>query len=231
MKQRLIACLFVALACPLAAANTAQERFPGVPLTERIVQLKKKADRLFDEGKFRKAHFVYWTDLAPYGDKYSQFMVGFHLLHGLGVTQDRGQALAWYRLAAERGNETLGEARDLLSARLEPAELDAADRTFQSLQEEYGDRALLQRLVRQDLKRLRSMAGTRIVGGISGPGRVILADGSSMEMSRYAGAIKARVERRMEYLRGYVDYGELQLIEDELDRRSEPLDEPAEAVE
>ena len=227
MGKALAACLVALAPFSAALANNANGSFPGIPNTERVIHLKKKADRLFEEGSFRKAHFVYWTDLAPYGDKYSQYMVGFHLLHGLGVTRDRVEALAWFRLAAERGNPMLIEARDLLRAQLERTELERADDFFAELQEEYGDRALLQRLVRQDLKRLRSMAGTRIVGGISGPGRVILADGSSMDMSNYAQAIKSRMERRLEYLRGYVDYGELELIEDEYDRQENSADPAA----
>ena len=46
---------------------------------------------------------IYRNDLAPIGDKYAQYMLGYMSLSGLGVEQDPVLASAWYRLAAERG--------------------------------------------------------------------------------------------------------------------------------
>ena len=196
-------------------AGGSNDTFPGVPNTKQIVSLKGKADRLFEERKFRRAHLIYWGDLAPKGDKYSQYMVGYHLHHGLGVDQDIVNAMAWYQLAAERGNDHLSQARDDLREELTTDQIGRAYTKFEKLQDEYGDRALVQRLIRDDLQRLRSMAGTRILGGIGGPGRVVMADGRSMDISRYAQALKDRIEWRKEYLRGTVEFGEFKTIEDE----------------
>ena len=223
--QRMAVSIWAAMAwgaiTPDAASQESQsaadQAFPGVPNTKQIGSLKDKADRFFEEGKFRKAHLIYWGDLAPKGDKYSQYMVGYHLLHGLGVQRNPVRALAWYQLAAERGNQHLATARDDLKAQLGDEEIASAEAAFQGLQEEYGDRALVQRLIRDDLQRLRSIAGTRIPGGIGGPGRVVMADGRSMDISRYSKALRDRIEWRKEYLRGRVEYGEFKTIKDEFD--------------
>lgn len=209
MKTRVfIALCLGAILARGAAANTESgqsDYFPGYPLTEKVVKLKRRADAFYDEGDFRKAHFIYWGDLAPIGDKYSQYMVGFHRLHGLGVDRDPAEALAWYRLAAERGNPMLAEARDELAAMLTENQLQRADSRFSELFEEYGDRALLEKLVRQDIRRLRDSAGTRITGGIGGPGRVILSNGATTDLSTFKRKVQERIDRRMEYLKGYVE--------------------------
>lgn len=200
-------CLSAFLAQGAVANTQAQQSdyFPGYPLTEKVVKLKRKADAFYDEGNFRRAHFIYWGDLAPIGDKYSQYMVGFHNLHGLGVDRDPAEALAWYRLAAERGNPMLAEARDELAAMLTENQLRRADSRFSELFEEYGDRALLEKLVRQDIRRLRDSAGTRITGGIGGPGRVIMSNGATTDLSTFKRKVQERIDRRMEYLKGYVE--------------------------
>lgn len=206
-----------------AQANTEtreSDYFPGYPLTEKVVKLKRKADAFYDEGDFRRAHFIYWGDLAPIGDKYSQYMVGFHRLHGLGVDRDPAEALAWYRLAAERGNPMLAEARDKLAALLTESQLSRADSRFSELFEEYGDRALLEKLVRQDIRRLRDSAGTRIMGGIGGPGRVVMSNGATTDMSTFRRKVQERIDRRMEYLKGYVEITRLPEQDDEVEEDS-----------
>ncbi len=40
----------------------------------------------------------------------AQFNLGFCYDNGLGVMQDRQEALKWYRMAAEQGNENAIEA-------------------------------------------------------------------------------------------------------------------------
>ena len=50
--------------------------------------------------------------LAEQGDADAQFFMGFVYEYGYGVLQDDAEAVKWYRLAAERGDE---HAKDILS--------------------------------------------------------------------------------------------------------------------
>ncbi|MCH8277932.1 MAG: SEL1-like repeat protein, partial [Proteobacteria bacterium] len=87
-----------------ATANAQRSSALSADLPDsRTMALQNKVDRLFGAGNFERAFFLYRYDLAPLGDKYAQYMVGFLYLSGMGVEKDSTIASAWYRLAAERG--------------------------------------------------------------------------------------------------------------------------------
>ena len=83
-------------------------------------------DELYSAGEYERALFIDERELPPRGDKYAQYMVGYMHLNAHGLPQDKVRALAWYRLAAERGNEVLVRARDELVVTLTDAEIAAS---------------------------------------------------------------------------------------------------------
>ena len=120
---------------------------------------------MYTSGDYERALLIYEKELAPIGDKYAQYMVGYMHLNAEGTAQNRAEALAWFRLAAERGEPLLGQVRDEVTAKLTPAERIAAEAIFLDLWKEMGDRALLVELIERDMRTLRGQTGTRIPGG------------------------------------------------------------------
>ncbi len=208
------------------AQGNAQTMFPGWAPSLSMVAIQDKAEAAFEAGKYRKALWLYSKELAPVGDKFAQYMVAHMHENGLGVARDPVQAGAWYSLAAERGHEPIVAAAEAFHSTLAPGQLDAARDMAASLKEKWGDKALVKRAIRRDYELLRRMAGTRIrpssrrnCGGGS-PGRVFVGN-ISMPFDQYCEAIYARIDTRFAYLEGYVTYGDLELVPDELDGPSE----------
>jgi peptidoglycan hydrolase-like protein with peptidoglycan-binding domain len=66
--------------------------------------------------------------LAVQGDGRAQYLVGIIHRDGLGVPQDYVTAYAWLHVAAARGQPQAASARDGMSWRLTPSEIDEAQR-------------------------------------------------------------------------------------------------------
>jgi hypothetical protein len=153
LLSTLLSVLFVLLAGPLAAV--ADENFPGQEPDRRILRTQEKVDALFEKGDYERAMFIYREELAPRGDKYSHYMIGFMYLTGKGVPQDIVQASAWYRLAAERGHEVFVSARDELLAVFDDNARQHSDNAYRELRSQLSDVALLSGLIRVDLESFR----------------------------------------------------------------------------
>jgi hypothetical protein len=195
----------------------AAERFPGSAPSANTVRLQEKAERAYRQGDYERAYGIWRDDLAEIGDKYAQYMVGYLHLAGEGVARDAARALAWYRLAAERGHEPLVRAMRDLEAQLGPGERAAAEAEYEILAGKYGDRKLVRRLIRIDEKRLRKRTG-RVGASVGAPLTIVTRDGRSVDASVYYRAIEERLERRYTWLEGYVEFGELEIVPDDLDR-------------
>lgn len=153
-KLTILLALLIGVQLHFAAAN-AGSAFPTVHADANTMRTQEKAGRLFDKGKYDRAYFIFRNELAPLGDKYSQYMVGFMYLTGKSVERDRARAAAWYRLAAERGLPEFVSARDELLAVLDDQERVRSDRWFAALLTEVGDLAVLMRGVRSDYEQLQ----------------------------------------------------------------------------
>ncbi len=193
-----------------------RQPFPGNEPNEKTLRDRARAEALFAEEKYRRSLFIFEKDLAVLGDKYAQYMVGVHHQRGLGVPQNLSRAYAWHRLAAERGNPRLMELRDALAATLTADQRATGDELFGELQQRLGDRTLITRLIRDDVALLRASAGSR-VGARGSPVTVVTRDGTTTIGATYYREIERRIETRMTYLAGRVEYGELESIRDELD--------------
>ena len=168
-------------------------------------------DELYAAGEYKRALFIYEKELAPRGDKYAQYMVGYMHLNTPGMPQDKATALAWYRLAAERENEVLQQARDELVAELTQAEIDASNRIFLDLLQEIGDTRLIMKLIRRDMNTLSSRTGTHIRGATSGGSTVILRPSGTTENPNFYSDIRLRLEARLSYLETKVEISDIAL--------------------
>jgi hypothetical protein len=146
------AVLLLALAISLPAQ--AGEDVPSMPISAETLRAQEKAQQLFESGKYNRAYFIYRNELAPLGDKYSQYMIGFMHLSGKGVSRDGIAASAWYRLAAERATPEFVKARDQVLALLTPEQMVASDREYVTLRRDLADVALLLKAVQSDYAKL-----------------------------------------------------------------------------
>lgn len=195
-----------ALCLSCSAANADFRHFPGPASAAATLDTQQRVEALYEARDYRRALLIYEKQLADNGDKYAQYMVGYMTLTGRGREADAALALAWYRLAAERGARPYVQARDLLRARLDEAQLARADAAYGELLPRYGDRRLLLDLVGDDLRFLRAeAAGGGLQSGFLG--------GRTVDHGRLA---RQRVRERLDYLEELPAVPELAAAEREL---------------
>lgn len=197
--------MLLVIASGLAFAGNAYKQFPGAPLDERTMRTQERVEELYQQGEFARALMIFEEDLAPKGDKYAQYTIGYMHLNGQGVPQNKARALAWYRLAAERGAPALVEARDSLSAKLTAEEIAESSRIFAELWKSMGDNRILLDLILDDISTLKARTGTRIPGAASGPLTVIDMSGSGAANERFYQEVEERLQTRLSYLKTNVE--------------------------
>lgn len=134
----------------------------------RTVSVQNKVDELFESGEFERAYFIYRNELAPLGDKYAQYMVGYMHLMGMGVEEDEVRASAWYRLAAERGYPEFVAIRKQVLNSLGDEDLQRSDEQYIQLRKQYSDLVLSMRQLRRDYDELSApMTGSRLSRRVS----------------------------------------------------------------
>ena len=208
--------LLVSLVCAHAGAQE-YKPFPGVVVDQRTKSIQERVEAIYTSGDFKRALLIYEKELAPIGDKYAQYMVGYMHLHAEGVEQNSAEALAWFRLAAERGTPLLEQVRDEMMAGLTPEEIARSDEIFLDLWKTMGDRVLLLALIQRDMDRLREQTGTRIPGASrSNPTMIIRPTGETAGPSYYDD-IRTRLRARIEYLDARVEISDT-VIADEIER-------------
>lgn len=209
------ACLFVSVA---AAQSTSS--FPKMPVDARTVRVQNQAEEVYSRTDYERAFFIYRKELAPIGDKYGQYMVGFMYLTGKGVEEDRIAASAWYRLAAERGTKEFVKVRDQVLRSLDEAERAESDRLFIELRKEYSDFVLLARAIREDYEELGDRTGSRLSAGasrLSASSPVVVLDmgssGSASGAEHYS-RLQQRLQARLDYI---AQHDELGISEKDID--------------
>lgn len=221
MKIRLafLVGLLASLWCAVASAQT-HKPFPGTTSDPRTIRMQESVDELYAAGNFQRALFIYKKDLAPQGDKYAQYMVGYMYLHAQGVEQDKANALAWYRLAAERGESALQPPQLELMKIMSSAEVARANTILVELRDSIGDMKLITDLIKQDLSILRERTGSRVVrSDYSGPMIILKPTGGTMGPNYYHD-VRVRLEVRLNYLETRVEISDLAFqIDDESLRR------------
>jgi hypothetical protein len=191
--------------CAVGAVSADEYRqFPGPPTDSRTLHIKDKVEEIYSSGDYERAMLIYEKELAPRGDKYAQYMVGYMYLTGRGVEPDPAEALAWYRLAAERGESKLIQARDTLYASLNDAAIEDSEERFAELWQRYGDRKLILDLVRADLDILRQYADAGLSGTPAG-NSIVSGYSGSESGDPYLRRVRAQLTERLEYLDSIVE--------------------------
>jgi hypothetical protein len=196
-----VACLFVSL-----AAAQSNSSFPQTPVDAKTVRVQNKAEEVYSRTEYERAFSIYINELAPIGDKYAQYMIGFMYLTGKGIEEDRVAASAWYRLAAERDTKEFVQVRDQVLRSLDDEERAESDRLFIELRRQYGDLVLLSKAIRDDYEQLQSFTGSRISGGGS-PVVVVQMSGSTSSGPDYYHRIEKRLQARLDYIAQYAKVG------------------------
>ncbi|MCC7483374.1 MAG: protein kinase [Burkholderiales bacterium] len=109
---------------PLAVAAAKQPR--GAP-RPAAAELLASAEAAEGRGDHRSAYETY-HDLAERGNVQAQLRTATFLENGRGVPRNYNQAYIWYSLAARGGNAAAATGRARVSAALQPAEVQQADR-------------------------------------------------------------------------------------------------------
>jgi hypothetical protein len=218
--KNILQCTFLSALIIGSMAAVADENFPGHEPDRRILKTQEKVDSLFEKGDYERAMFIYRHELTPLGDKYAQYMIGFMYLTGKGVPQDAVQASAWYRLAAERGQDVFVSARDELLMTFDQNSRPYSDSAYRELRRELSDVALLSGMISADLEILRRSTQSR-------------ADrmGSSEELidrrTRDYEPVVERLQKRLDYLIDLsfsddfepdIEQKGIELLEDEVNR-------------
>jgi len=158
----LISRLAAVLLLAVSMAAFPQDGFPGGEASRSILKAQEKADSYFAKGKFDKAMLIYRDELAPVGDKYSQYMIGYMHLAGKGVQEDAIMSSAWYRLAAQRENAQYVRICDGLLALFNDEQLSRSDKLYVGLRQDMGDLVLVSKLIQGDMQVLRRRTGTEL---------------------------------------------------------------------
>lgn len=187
----------------LASASFAAgpaEPFPGSSPDSRLIKTQEKSDQLFEGGQYERAMMIYRDELAPVGDKFAQYMVGYMYLSARGVDEDLVLASAWYRLAAERGHDSFVRARDVLLNALNNEQRKRSDDIYAGLRAELSDIAIVSRLIETDLARLRRRSEPR-----TGMNLTPVDTTDPIRREDYARGVAQQMEARMNYLIGLAD--------------------------
>jgi len=166
----------------------------------RTMATQDKVDALFDAGDFERAFFIYRNELAPIGDKYAQYMVGYMYLTGMGTEEDAIAASAWYRLAAERGTREFIAVRDRLLRKMNDDEIRRSDAEYMQLRMDYCDLAVLLASVKRNLKEVDVRTGSRVKGESNAMMIIEPRNGRISGGSSYYGSRNAQLEERLKLL-------------------------------
>jgi hypothetical protein len=199
IRLALIAGLLAVSFCASVQAQS-YTPFPGAAHDERTLRIQERVEELYVAGDFERALLIYQKELAPLGDKYAQYMVGYMHLNAQSLPQDKVSALAWYRIAAERGEPALEQARDELVASMTAQEITDSNRGFLDLWSSIGDTRIIMKLIRKDMDTLRDRTGTRIpASAASSPALIFRPSGEPLPPNYYRG-VRVRLEARLTYL-------------------------------
>ena len=175
--------------------------YDGANFASHTVRIQAKAESLYLEGHWQRARFIFEHELAPIGDKYAQYMVGYMYLNGQGVPRNPVMASAWYRVAAERGIPEFAAVRDQLLDSLSADELAQSDARYVELRKEYSDLVVTLNLVSKE-RRLRraETTGSRLGGGASPVTVIMPRNGMAMTREEFLSRGDEKVEVWLNYI-------------------------------
>lgn len=185
----------------------------------RTMAVQDRVERIFDAGEFERAFFIYRNELAPLGDKYAQYMVGFMFHTGLGVEEDSVAAAVWYQLAAERNTREFVVVRDRLLHVMDQDDADLSRVLYRELRFRYCDIAVLLASIKRNMKELQGRMGSP-VRGQSSPVVVLESRVSRFGSgSDYYRNIQQELEARLLLLKEIGEFADLDTDPDRLNIR------------
>jgi len=212
--------VFVAVAFCLTAPGVFAQGtgpFPGSAVDSKTRRVQERVEELFEEGEYERAHFIYRNELAPIGDKYAQYMVGYMYLTGIAVDEDPVLASAWYRLAAERSYKEFLNERDQLLKVFTDMDLIRSDELYLQLRQQYSDVVLLLAQIETDIDLMKSGTGSRLSGGGGSVTIVDARSGSSISGVQFFGQIRRRTTARLKFMAQQLGRPDLNTNADDVD--------------
>jgi TPR repeat protein len=201
------------------AWSQAYIHFPGAPQDRRTLHAKERVEELYEGGEYARALLIYEKELAPIGDKFAQYMVGYMNFAGQSIPPSSTTALAWYRLAAERDDAAIVQARDELLAAMTDSEIELSNEVFAEIWQELGDTRLLLDLIDADMKTLSERTGTRVPGGNNQALTVINVRSANSGVDHFYQQVSERVQLRLNYLDTEVEISDIAMESDLDDMR------------
>ena len=214
MRLNIKLILIIAVVTLLAAsAANAQDytRFPGASLDQRTLEAQRRVEVLYSNKEYTRSLLIYEKELAPIGDKYAQYMVGFMYLHGQGSSESRPVAIAWYRLAGERKEPEILQARDRLFQSMTHYEVVESNAVYVELYRELGDNRLILGLIEEDLQLLDQRTGSRVGRSSISPVTIVSGKTGAPNNDAYYDRVRERIEARLAYLKTNVEIIDLDL--------------------
>ena len=139
----------------------------------------------FRKGDYRNAIDMYKV-AASWAYKPAEYNLAVMYFKGQGVPVDRPLGAAWMVLAAEHGDASYVQARDMMVTLLSKSQFMQTDEHWGSLRKTYGDAVALRRAKAQWAWVKTHQTGTR-VGGTTGELSVGVLDGGHTPVSLNAG--------------------------------------------
>jgi hypothetical protein len=188
-------------------------------LNSKTMATQNKVEKLYLAGDFERAFFIYRNELAPRGDKYAQYMVGYMYMTGTGVEESFASASAWYQLAAERGTPEFVAARDELTRTLTVEQNATSNELYGDLRPKFCDLAVLMSLIKRDYRELTRKTGSRL-GSATTPLTVVDPNnGRSRARSDYYGELGEQLTERLILLKAVGDFDDVETDPDKLNIR------------
>lgn len=197
---RLLFLLVLLQSCPsiLLAQGSG---FSGGDLNPHTLSIQSKAESLYQSGSWERAHLIYVNELAPIGDKYAQYMIGYMCQWGHGVKKDLIMASAWYRVAAERDAPEFVALRDQIVESLSPDERERSDIEYVALRQKYSDLVVAMTLLFEEFDELEDgITGSRLSGRGGSLTIVDAQSGRGMSKDAMIKRVLDRMQPRFDYL-------------------------------
>lgn len=200
--------------------------FSGLAQHQPIFRLPP-GDRLFlagleayEAGNYDAA-MKYLMDASLWANKPAQFNIGAMYHNGEGVEQDLVEAYAWFALSAERfGDARMNELRDETFAQLTPEGQERGKAREQELLAEHGDDRRLAKVAKWFRNEKREVTGSRV--GFTGSALTVFSMSASGQWAWYSRTEYMNAKQEwlaqweQQYIpEGYVELGEMQLLDDE----------------
>jgi len=196
-----------------------------------------RARHAYEEGRHFRA-LGHYRQAAEWADKFAQYNVGVMHLRGEGTEFDPVRAWAWIELSAERGYPEFVETADDLYTMLDEAQQREALAVYeQELLPAYGDAAKKPLVARKMNDERRQATGTRTGSDGMLAKLEILETHEGYGITRrgdefydaqkwdFRQIVQFESKIMIDYNRGSVEFGELELVDDEVDGENESDEE------